>query len=69
MQLVCYSLTMWQDSLDYALQIEITEGNLHYIGRRLYLDLRVSSEAFTPYLSVLSVQKMSPYSYFTMITL
>src|SRR6218665_3493121 len=36
-----------------VLQIKITEGNLHYINRRLYLDLRLSPEVFAYYLTVL----------------
>src|SRR6218665_674197 len=40
---------------------KITEVNLNYIGRRLYLDLRLSPEVFAHYLTVSSSEKGSTH--------
>src|SRR6218665_211046 len=45
-----------------VLQIKITEDNLHYINRRLYLDLRLSPEVFAYYLLALSIERISTLS-------
>ena len=47
-----------------VLQKMITEGNLPYIRRQLYLDLRLSPEVFAIYLAVLSVERKFKQSEF-----
>src|SRR6218665_2085035 len=42
-----------------VLRKKITGSNLHYINRRLYLDLRLSPEVFAQHLSLLSAERMS----------
>ena len=41
-----------------VLHKKITDNNLHYINRRLYLDLRLSPEVFAHYLTVLSAERI-----------
>src|SRR6218665_3749957 len=42
-----------------VLHKKITENNLHYIAKRLYLDLRLSTKVFAHYLAVFSAERMS----------
>src|SRR6218665_3366405 len=48
----------------YVLQKKNTENNPHYINRRLYLDLRLSSGVFARYLFGLSAERMGRQSTF-----
>ena len=44
-----------------VLHKKITDNNLHYINRRIYLDLRLSPEVFAYYLTVLSADRISKH--------
>ena len=47
-----------------VLQKKITENNLHFINRRIYLDLRISADVFAQHLNALSTERMYKQSYF-----
>ena len=52
---------MSQESLDSVFYKKIIDCNLHYVGKRLCLDLRLSQEVFAHYLTALSVERISKH--------
>src|SRR6218665_2188177 len=47
-----------------VLQKKITENNLNFTNRRIYIDLRISADVFAQHLNALSTERMYKQSYF-----